>query len=213
MSKELIRFSNVKLAFGGELRLRIPELTVSQGERVLVLGHNGAGKTSLLNVAAGATSQSTGTIVRTQSLHYFGHQPMLYSSLTVSEHLEFWSKIFGIDFKFLTELAADWGLQKLSSRYPPQLSRGEQARVALVRTLASRAELLLLDEPTNALDLSFVTKLQNDLPKLNCAMMVSSHHIASSVFTRAIILKNGEVFRDVRDPRLFGAELRSHLSI
>jgi ATP-binding cassette subfamily F protein uup len=208
---ELLKLSNVKLAFSGEVRLRIDELSVGSGEKVLLLGHNGAGKTTLLNVAAGI-AHPTGQVSRHASIHIFSHQPMLFSSLTVREHLDFWGPVFQIERQKLSQTASDWGLSKLMNRTPSQLSRGEQARVALVRALASDAEILLLDEPTNALDMAYIRKLEAALSTSSRTIIASSHSITPGIFTRIIVLKNGAIIKDLRDPGSFESVISAHVA-
>lgn len=207
---ELLKLSNVKLAFGGEVRLRIEDLSIPRGEKVLILGHNGAGKTSLLNVAAGI-AHTTGTVTCSDSVHLFGHQSMLFSSLTISEHLELWKAVFQAKSEVFSALTTEWEIDKFLCRTPNQLSRGEQARVALVRTFASNSELLLFDEPTNALDKTFVKRLERAITSSKKTLIVSSHAITPTIFERIIVLKNGTIVKDTSDTKCFAAVVADNL--
>lgn len=200
MSNSSLKLEKIKLIFAGEARLDINELLVQPGQKVLVLGANGAGKTSLLNIISGANSPSQGTINNPMVTSYFAHQPMLYPALRVSEQLDFWGAVLGIPKNTLASEAEYWRLSDLMNKLPSQLSRGEQARVALARTFASRSDLLLLDEPTTALDQEQLGKLYQRIKADDRTIIASSHNIEPSLFTRALILEKGQIMEDFSAP-------------
>jgi ATPase subunit of ABC transporter with duplicated ATPase domains len=126
---------------------------VARGERLLVLGLNGAGKTSLLRILAGETAQDAGTF-------RFGHQ--VSAGYYAQEHdglvperslLDHLREQAGLDDTVLRSLLGMFGLTgDKAFQDAGTLSGGEKTKLALAQLVAGRHNLLLLDEPTNNLD-------------------------------------------------------------
>jgi NitT/TauT family transport system ATP-binding protein len=144
--------------------LRDFNLSVAPGEFVCLLGGSGSGKSTILTLAAGFITPSSGS-VRTNGTPVVSPGPdrgvvfqefMLFPWLTVRQNimagLSFGSIPAGeaaLRVDFLLEAI---GMQSFASHYPAVLSGGMQQRVALARTLATRPQILLMDEPFGALD-------------------------------------------------------------
>jgi heme exporter protein A len=134
---------------------------LAAGEALLVLGRNGAGKSSLLRMIAGLVRIAAGRLALeggepdltlAEQAHYVGHQDAVKPALTVKENLEFWTQYLGgergrsdpaLDALALGDLAA------LPAAY---LSAGQKRRLSLARLVAVKRPIWLLDEPTSALD-------------------------------------------------------------
>lgn len=138
---------------------------IAAGEALVLLGRNGAGKSSLLRLIAGLLRPAAGTIVLNGSdaelsvgeqAHYLGHQDALKPSLSVRENLAFWAsflagtKAGGADA--VADALAAVGLDDLAELPAGYLSAGQRRRLSLARLLAVPRPLWLLDEPTAALD-------------------------------------------------------------
>jgi heme exporter protein A len=160
---------------GGGLRLHVENLACSRGERrifegvsfalepgdaLVVLGRNGAGKSSLLDILSGRLVPAGGSVTldkageRTlpECLHYVGHRDALKAALTAEENLAFARDFLGSPALPPGEALAVLGLAHAARLPVAYLSAGQRRRVALARLLVARRPFWLLDEPTAALD-------------------------------------------------------------
>lgn len=154
-------------AHGDASGLRDISLTLARGERVVLLGPSGEGKTSLLRAIAGLAPLSHGRVVvngrdvthaapELRDAVYLHQVPVLFPHLSVSENIGFPLMIRGVArverTRVVEALLARLQLDGLADRAPHALSGGQRHRVALARALAARPHVLLLDEPLSALD-------------------------------------------------------------
>ena len=140
-------------------------LSVAAGEIVGLVGHNGAGKTTFVEIVSGLIRQDSGYIAiggkpPAVSRGRIGVTPQhlgLYPSVTVREHLELFGRIAGLRRAALTdaieELAVALRLTEIMDRRTGVLSGGQQRRTQTATALVHRPSLLLLDEPTAGADL------------------------------------------------------------
>jgi heme exporter protein A len=143
------------------------DLTLSAGEAAVLVGRNGAGKTSLLRAVAGLLRPAEGTIAfegeagpleadaaRAEHLHLLGHQDGLKSSRTAWEELRFQTLWTGGTEESARAAAKRFDLMRLLDLEVRRLSAGQRRRLALARLAASPRALWLLDEPMAPLDMS-----------------------------------------------------------
>lgn len=141
------------------------DLTLSAGEAAVLVGRNGAGKTSLLRAVAGLLRPAEGTIAfedatgpleadaaRAEQLHLLGHQDGLKSSRTAWEELRFQTLWTGGTEDSARAAAKRFDLMRLLDLEVRRLSAGQRRRLALARLAASPRALWLLDEPMAPLD-------------------------------------------------------------
>jgi heme exporter protein A len=140
----LLRFEDVALRRGGRLLFEGMNLDLRAGDRLQLSGANGAGKSSLLRLAAGLLRAERGQIARSD-LALADDQPALDRELPLRRALAFWGGEVGPALQ-----AVD--LADLAEVPVRLLSSGQLKRAGLVRVAASQARLWLLDEPLNALD-------------------------------------------------------------
>jgi heme exporter protein A len=140
-------------SFGSVRALDDVSFNVRPGQTLAVFGPNGAGKTTLLKVLAGLIQPQRGRAHvegGRRAIGWIGHQPQLYSQLTVCENLRFWAGLY--DVAPPADLLPRLGLQEHADRPVRALSRGLVQRVAIARALVHDPTVLLLDEPFTGLD-------------------------------------------------------------
>lgn len=141
------------------------DLTLVAGEAAVLVGRNGAGKTSLLRAVAGLLRPAEGTVsfegeagpleadaARSEHLHLLGHQDGLKSSRTAWEELHFQALWTGGSEASARAAAKRFDLNRLLDLEVRRLSAGQRRRLALARLAASPRSLWLLDEPMAPLD-------------------------------------------------------------
>ena len=198
MAISLVTLSAVQLAFGHHPLLDRADFTVQQGERIGLIGRNGAGKSSLLKILDGRIQPDDGDVMRVNGLTVatVEQEPELDPALTVLETLcgnyverEDWSRpaVAGTLIDQLG-LQADAPIEGLSG--------GTRKRVALARALADKPDLLLLDEPTNHLDFEGILWLQRQLVESRCTLVVITHdrRFLDEVATRIVELDRGRLY-------------------
>ena len=156
-------------------------LTVPAGSLSAVLGLSGCGKTTLLRAIAGFEQTQRGRIAlgtRTlddgricipperRGIGYVPQEGALFPNLTVHANIAFGLSRSERRTDVVGELLELVGLERLATRFPHQLSGGEQQRVALARALARRPEVILLDEPFSSLDASLRTTVREEVSAL-----------------------------------------------
>ena len=207
----VVELTGVVAVLGSFPALAGVDLTVDQGEIVLLRGPNGAGKTTLLRVCAGLQpiARGSGTVLgcdlATQReevrrrVGLLGHRNGLYLDLTVAENVRFWGATIGATPEELEAAMVRMGLAgRLADLPVRRLSAGQQRRTALACLVARRARLWLLDEPHAGLDAAGRDELDGILRQAAAAgatIMVASHELerAGSLATRTVDVVAGQV--------------------
>lgn len=165
---------NLACERGERLVFRGLTFKLAAGGALVLIGSNGAGKSSLLRLMAGLGRALSGRIVwdgedvtadreaHGARLHFLGHSDAVKPPLTVAENLRLWA-----DLRLPRSLAARhcqqaleaFGLDRLADVPGRYLSAGQRRRLALARLLAAPAPLWLLDEPRTALDQAALASL------------------------------------------------------
>lgn len=166
----MLQVSNLTCVRGGRQLFSGVGFEVAAGGLLHLKGGNGAGKTSLLRILCGLSSQDSGDIrwngaevdeSYRSNLFYLGHQNALQEALTVDENLQFYAALSGQTpdaQKTLTALG-QLGVRACQHRLVRHLSQGQKRRVALSRLLMTPARLWILDEPFVALDQQAIQSL------------------------------------------------------
>lgn len=180
------------------------DFDVDAGEALLVLGDNGAGKTSLLRVLAGLLRADAGEVriageaagwrERSRHVAYLGHLPALKADLCVAENLRFLCGLHGQrPRRGIDDALAMVGMAGYDDALARQLSAGQRRRVSLARLWLSPAPLWLMDEPYANLDLegiSLVNRMVQGQLADGGAALVTTHgaYAAPPVRTRELVL-------------------------
>lgn len=122
------------------------------GELLEIRGANGSGKSRLLRILAGVTSDWSGSLSVNEPTLYIGHENGLHPRLTVKENLEWAASLAGAAKDAYAKGLAALKAQHLLHHMCDTLSVGQSRRVALSRLVFETARLWILDEPTNSLD-------------------------------------------------------------
>jgi ATP-binding cassette subfamily F protein uup len=170
----LLLLQNVSLTFGGAPLLAEVELSVSERERLCLVGRNGSGKSTLLKIAAGEIASDAGArfLQPGVTVRYLPQVPDLSGYATTLAFVEA-GLAEGDDPHRARYLLETLGLT--GNEEPSRLSGGESRRAALARVLAPEPDILLLDEPTNHLDVAAIEGLEQALRDMRSAIVTISH--------------------------------------
>ncbi len=206
---------NVSKLFGTFTAVRNVSLTFPAGSSTVILGENGAGKSTVLRLLAGLSEASSGTIrvlggdadqVRGR-VAYMSHAPMLYDELSAIENLRYFASLQS-SAGFCSRCNASpemslraVGLDPSLTRPVGQYSQGMRQRTSLARVLQSDPELLLLDEPFSNLDVAsahaMISLLKDFLTWPHAAgprtLVLTTHqaHLAAPLAMRTLHMHRG----------------------
>ncbi len=150
---------------GGRFLFRSLSLTLNAGELLEIHGANGSGKSRLLRILSGITSDWSGEVKRQVPALYIGHENGLHPDLTVRENLEWIASLCGASKANIDQGMNAFATRHLMHQPCRSLSVGQSRRVALSRLLYDTHSLWLLDEPTNSLDARSVAGFHGLLAK------------------------------------------------
>ncbi len=180
------------------------DLTIEDGEFLVLLGPSGCGKTTLLRMIAGLDFPSSGTITENDvpvlnpspERGFVFQQYSLFPWRTVLDNVAFGLEVKGVDTEERYEKAKNYiemvGLSAFLESYPNQLSGGMKQRVAIARALVNEPDSLLMDEPFAALDVLSRHKLQKEIIQIweqeSKTIIFVTHNVDEAVFLADRIL-------------------------
>ncbi|OUQ21303.1 polar amino acid ABC transporter ATP-binding protein [Lachnoclostridium sp. An14] len=218
--EEMVKVENLCKNFGDFEALKNINLSVKEGEKLVIIGPSGSGKSTLIRCINYLEEPTGGHIyIAGKEVTRKNHREMaknysamvfqqfnLYPHLTVLENLTLAPmKLQHVSKKEATEEALKClervGLSDKANVYPNQLSGGQQQRVAIARALCTKQKLILFDEPTSALDPEMVQEVLNvmvELAKENITMVCVTHEMgfARQVADRVIFVHRGEIIEE-----------------
>ena len=215
--ESIIELKNVKKTYiVGEQKFNALDginLKINQGEFVVILGPSGAGKSTLLNLLGGMDKPTSGDIIVGENniakyndkeltryrAHDVGFIFQFYNimpTLTVEENVNLIKDVTNTS-KDSKEVLKSVGLLKHASKFPQELSGGEQQRVSIARAIMKNPKVLLCDEPTGALDsktgIEVLKLLRKQSDEDTTVIIVTHNSLIAEIADRIIRIKNGKV--------------------
>lgn len=206
----------------GESRFQVlkgVDLSIQDGDFVVILGASGSGKSTLLNVISGLERSEEGKVYydktditmlsddeltkfRKEFIGFVFQQYYLLPDMNVDKNVKMGADLCGNkDYKTVIQAV---GLGDKLHKYPGELSGGEQQRVSVARALAKKPQVLFLDEPTGALDeetgrqvLDYISRLQK---KYGLTIVMVTHNLNISEMAKTVIKMNsGKILEVIRN--------------
>jgi hypothetical protein len=218
---------NLSKTYGDYKALNNLNLKLNKGEIFALLGQNGAGKSTTINIFLGFVKPTEGvakingiSVVdhpeeTKKFIAYIPETVLLYPNLTGVENLKFFSSLAGFDYdnETLTNFLSKAGLQ--SDAHHNRLggySKGMRQKVGIAIAIAKKAKVLLLDEPTSGLDPKASNEFSEILKELaseGTTIFMATHDIfrAKEVADRIGIMKRGNLISEINADEISASEL------
>ena len=209
----MIIAKDIKKKYNDQEVLRGIDLKIDKNEFVVILGASGSGKSTLLNILSGLEKSDSGEVVydnesisdysekqltkfRKDKIGFVFQQYYLLNNLTVEQNVKVGANL--ANNKEYVDIIKELGLEDRLSKYPNELSGGEQQRVSIARALAKKPTVLFLDEPTGALDEETGRKILEYLLKLKdksyfTMIMVTHNENIAQLANKIIHVGSGRV--------------------
>ena len=209
----MITAKNIKKKYNDQEVLRGIDLKIDKNEFVIILGASGSGKSTLLNILSGLEKSDSGEVIydnesisdysekqltkfRKDKIGFVFQQYYLLNNLTVEQNVKVGANL--ANNKEYIDIIKELGLDDKLSKYPNELSGGEQQRVSIARALAKKPTVLFLDEPTGALDEETGRKILEYLLKLKdkshfTMIMVTHNENIAELANKIIHVGSGRV--------------------
>ncbi len=217
----MIYFNNVSKIYKDATALLDITFTVEKGEFISIVGHSGAGKTTLTKMILAEENPTDGTVFfESINVNELKNKDLtklrrrigvvfqdykLLSNKTAYENIAFAMEAVGkTDEEIKSDVPHVLELVDLSHRFnhfPHQMSGGEQQRLAIARAIINQPELIIADEPTGNLDPVNTHEIVQILKKINdlgTTVILTTHNrgVIESVDKRVITMENGKIIRD-----------------
>jgi ABC-type sugar transport system ATPase subunit len=211
---EIVLESVRKLYPNGHMAARGIDLTIADGELMVLVGPSGCGKSTALRLIAGLETPTSGRILiggrdvtslepQERDIAMVFQSYALYPHMTVRQNLAFGLRVRGAPAALITErvgrAAAALGLEFLLERRPGQLSGGQRQRVALGRAIVREPKAFLFDEPLSNLDARLRIETRAELARLHRRLGATSVYVthdqeeAMTLGQRMAVMRDGQV--------------------
>ena len=222
IGKKVIEFKDVSFAYENKPILQDFNLLVQAKDRIGIVGDNGVGKSTLLNLIAGSLEPTAGQVIigETVRIAYFSQQiEGLDESKRVINYLQEVAeevKTSGGSTTSIAELLEQFLFPRSThGTLIEKLSGGEKKRLYLLKLLLEKPNVLLLDEPTNDLDIATLTVLENFLQGFAGPVLTVSHdrYFLDKVATKILAFENGSIriffghYTDYLDEKAFETDM------
>ncbi len=226
----MVQLENVNKYFGNFQALKDINLTVKEGEKLVIIGPSGSGKSTAIRCINGLEEITSGRVIvdgkelnkktkleicRQNVAMVFQHFN-LYPHMTVLQNLTLAPiKLRKKSKEEANEIAYRYlkvvGLENKANVYPSTLSGGQQQRVAIARSLCTQKKIILFDEPTSALDPETIQGVLDVMIKISgeksTTMVVVTHEMgfAKQVADRVIFMENGTILEEAVPNEFFNS--------
>lgn len=208
-----LNLQGLRKSFGATQVLRQIDLSLADGEMLVIVGASGCGKSTLLRLVAGLETPSAGRVLiggrdvtgldpSERDIAMVFQNYALYPHMSVFDNMAYGLRIRGLSAgeisRKVEEAAALLGLQALLARKPRQLSGGQRQRVAMGRAIVRDPKLFLFDEPLSNLDAKLRVQMRAEIRKLQRRLGVTSLYVthdqveAMTLGDRLLILHEGQ---------------------
>lgn len=203
------------------------DLSITEGEMVIILGPSGSGKSTMLNILSGIDFLTKGKVYfndqrldqmkeeeltnyRKENLGFIFQSYNLISNLTVKENIELGKELSDNPLSIKT-MIKEVGLKDHIHKYPYQLSGGQMQRVAIARALVKNPKVLFCDEPTGALDektgKNVLALLQKINQKYHTTMIIVTHNPSIAQMGNTVIRMNsGKIVEIIHNEKVVDAK-------
>ena len=229
-TSDYVRIDHLRKAYGhGDSQVEVLHdisVGIARGEVCVLFGPSGSGKSTFLNLLGGLEPADSGTITvagtdltalsdrdlveyRRRELGFVFQFYNLVPDLTIRENIEVTAHLSAEPLP-VDDLLHRLGLWEHRSKFPNQVSGGQQQRCAIGRALVKRPGLLLCDEPTGALDYktskAILCLLEDVNRSYGCTMVIVTHNDAIRHMSHHILrLRDGQLVEDERNPHVVPA--------
>ncbi len=211
----MIEVAGLSKLYGDFAAVSDLSFTVRPGEVLGLVGPNGAGKTTTLRSITGIIPPSAGRVQiaghelatdpigAKRALAFFPDEPRLFDYLTVSQHLAFVARIYGVgNHEAIAQpLLDEFEIADKADQLPGALSRGMKQKLAIACGLLHSPQVMFFDEPLTGLDPLGIRRMKNSIvrrARAGATIVLSSHllHLLEEVCSHVLILKRGAKIAD-----------------
>jgi ABC-2 type transport system ATP-binding protein len=207
----LVTVNSLRKSFEDKTVLNGLTFSIAQGEIYGLLGPNGSGKTTTINILCNLLDADSGTIeigrepIAEHTKYMIGIAPQeisVYKDLTCEENLKFFAQIYGLErsqrIKRTEELIETFQLNEYAQTTVSNLSGGWQRRINIAVALVHSPSMLILDEPTAGLDIEArydLWRLIDNLKNMDVTILLTTHYLeeAERLCSRIGILQHGHI--------------------
>jgi ABC-2 type transport system ATP-binding protein len=212
----MISVSNLSRSYGSILAVDNVSFEITNGEVVGLLGHNGAGKTTIMKMITGFIEPSSGsvevdglvlgenTVGIQKKIGYLPENCPVWPEMRVTDYLIYQAKLHLVEEAMIGSLVSEaiekTRLTEKATARIDTLSRGYRQRVGVAQALLHKPDILILDEPTNGLDPNQILQMRQLIKELakSSTVIVSTHVLqeVQAICERVLIMRGGELVLD-----------------
>ena len=196
MEQSILKVENLSHRYSVQWAIRDINFEITQNGVYGLLGSNGAGKSTTMNIICGVLKQTEGNVFikgidmrdnpveAKRHIGFLPQKPPLHTDLTVEEYLTYCARLRQIaraeEGKVVDEVLARCGISHFRKRLIHNLSGGYQQRVGIAQAIIHRPDFVVLDEPTNGLDPNQILEIRHLIKAIaeECTVVLSTHIIS-----------------------------------